>query len=87
MENLKELFTELDFKLLDDAIDALPKLGSTSTMMAELLLSALTKDEDKETRERERAERMRDQEKKDQEVKEKCLELKFKLLQLKKALQ
>ncbi|WP_167459716.1 hypothetical protein [Chryseobacterium arthrosphaerae] len=87
MENLKQLFTEEDFKLLNDAIDALPKVGFSGMMLGEMLLSAFTKDEDPEKRERERTERIQQQEKKDQEVTEKCLELKFKILQLKKALQ
>lgn len=84
MENLKQLFTDDDFKLLDEAIDALPRVGFGGLMLGELFLSALSKDEDKETRERERSERFKQQELREQEMKDKCLELKFKLLQLKK---
>ena len=60
MENLKELFTEADFKLLDDAIEALPKAGFGGMMLGEMLLSAFSKDEDQETRERARAERFQE---------------------------
>jgi len=87
MENLKELFTENDFQLLNKAIDSLPKLGFSAMMMTEMLFSGLGQNEDKETRERERNERIEKQKQEDQKLEDQCLELKFKLLQLKKALQ
>jgi hypothetical protein len=86
MENLKHLFTDEDFKLLNEAIDALPKMGFGGLILGELLFSALGNDDDQETIKRKRSERIKRQEEKDQEMNERCLELKFKILQLKKAL-
>lgn len=87
MENLKNLFTEQDFDMLNKAIDALPKLGFSSMMMTEMLFIGLGKDEDKEKREKEREERFERQKNQDKKMEDQCLELKFKLLSLKKALQ
>lgn len=85
MENIKNLFTDEDFKLLNQAIDALPSADVSALMMTDLLFLSIGKDEDKETQDREREKRFKEHEKKSSEMKEKCLELKFKILQLKKA--
>ncbi|WP_313091869.1 hypothetical protein [Chryseobacterium flavum] len=84
MENIKNLFTDEDFKLLNQAIDALPSADISGLIMGEMLFMAIGKDEDKETRDRERDARFKEHEQKTWEMKEKCLELKFKILQLKK---
>lgn len=82
--NLQNLLTEKDFELLNKAVDALPKLGFSSMMMIELLMAGLTKNEDKEQREREREERIAKQKLEDVVIEGQCLELKYKLLQLKR---
>ncbi len=83
MNNLKELFTEEDFKMLNEAVDSISKADFGMFMMSEMLFSGLSKDEDPEARKRERDERMAKQQAEQNQKEEKALKLKFKLLQLK----
>ena len=84
MQQLKQLFTQEDFDFLNKAIDSIPKYEFGSSMLGEVLFMSLGKDENKEQREKERDERMSEMQKKTQKLEEQGLEVKFKLLQLKK---
>ncbi|MDV3880754.1 hypothetical protein BAS06_09295 [Elizabethkingia miricola] len=83
MNNLKELFTEEDFKMLNEAVDSISKADFGMFMMSEMLFSGFSKDKDPEAREKERDERMAKQQAEQNQKEEKALKLKFKLLQLK----
>lgn len=82
--NLENLFTNEDLILLDKAIDALPRIGFSSMMMTEILFAGLGNEKDKEDRLRDRDARIEKQEIESKKIEESCIELKFKLLQLKK---
>lgn len=84
MQDLKQLFTQEDFDFLNKAIDSMPKSEFGSSMLTEMLFAGLGKDGNKEQREKERDERMNEMQKKTQKLEEQGLEVKFKLLQLKK---
>lgn len=83
MNNLKELFTEEDFKMLNEAVDSITRADFGMFMMSEMLFSGLSKDEDPEARKKERDERLEKQQAEQTQKEEKALKLKFKLLQLK----
>lgn len=84
MQDLKQLFTQEDFDFLNKAIDSMPKSEFGSSMLTEMLFAGLGKDENKEQREKEREERMEEMKRKMDKMEEQGIEVKFKLLQLKK---
>lgn len=86
MNQLKQLFTEQDFKMLNEAVDGLAKSDFGMFMMGEMLLSGLSKNEDPSVRDKEREERFERHQAERSQKEEQALELKFKLMQLKKAL-
>ncbi|WP_183147982.1 hypothetical protein [Chryseobacterium nematophagum] len=85
MTDLKKLFTGGDFELLNQIIDDYPTADFGMKIFGEIVLSPpCNTDEEKEEYEREKEKRFRKNHQERKQKEEQCIELKFKLLQLKK---
>lgn len=87
MTNLETLFTEQDFKLLNEALEAYPQKEMRQSLFGELFLGVLSDpktEEEKAKAKKRRQERFKEAKEECDKKKELCEELKFKIFQLKK---